>query len=87
MKNQGGARCLLKQIKERKQTGLFLSITIGEISVSFCRGSRVKGKMSRVEGKMSRVEGKMSRVEGLMSRVEGRMSRVEGTMSRVRKCR
>ena len=25
MKNQGGTRCLLKKIKERKQTGLFLT--------------------------------------------------------------
>ena len=40
------------------------------LSVGFCRGSRVEGKMSRVEGKMSRVEGKMSRVESKMSRVQ-----------------
>ena len=32
------------------------------MSVGFCRGSRVEGKMSSVEGKMSRVDGKMSRV-------------------------
>ena len=47
------------------------------MSVGFCRGSRVEGKMSRVEGKMSRVEGKMSRLENKMSRVEGKMSRVQ----------
>ena len=34
------------------------------MSVGFCRGSRVEGKMSRVEGRGSRVEGRGSRVEG-----------------------
>ena len=31
------------------------------MSVGFCRGSRVEGKMSRVEGRGSRVEGRGSR--------------------------
>ena len=34
-----------------------------QLSVGFCRGSRVEGRMSRVDGILSRVEGKVSRVE------------------------
>ena len=33
------------------------------LSLRFCRGSKVEGKMSRVEGKVSRDESKMSRVQ------------------------
>ena len=35
-----------------------------QLSVGFCRGSRVEGRMSRVDGILSRVEGKNLRIEG-----------------------
>ena len=35
-----------------------------QLSVGFCRGSRVEGRMSRVDGILSRVEDKILRIEG-----------------------
>ena len=35
-----------------------------QLSVGFCRGSRVEGRMSGVDGILSRVKGKISRIEG-----------------------